>query len=49
MGFERNRSLSALRPSLGRWTTRDDIDTTVELLSRAVDQSLGGDASARTD
>ncbi|WP_405639039.1 cysteine desulfurase family protein [Streptomyces sp. NBC_00019] len=36
MGVPETRSLAALRLSLGRWTTADDIDRTVELLERAV-------------
>ncbi|QYX76169.1 cysteine desulfurase family protein [Streptomyces akebiae] len=35
MGLPETRSLAALRLSLGRWTTADDIDRTVELLARA--------------
>ncbi|WP_328767299.1 cysteine desulfurase family protein [Streptomyces sp. NBC_00286] len=35
MGLPETRSLAALRLSLGRWTTADDIDRTVELLERA--------------
>ncbi|WP_328690156.1 cysteine desulfurase [Streptomyces phaeochromogenes] len=35
MGLPETRSLAALRLSLGRWTTTDDIDQTVELLERA--------------
>lgn len=34
-GLPDARSLAALRLSLGRWTTADDIDRTVELLERA--------------
>lgn len=36
MGVPETRSLAALRLSLGRWTTADDIDRTVKLLERAV-------------
>jgi cysteine desulfurase len=35
MGLPDSRSLAALRISLGRWTTADDIDRTVELLTSA--------------
>lgn len=35
MGLSEDRSLAALRLSLGRWTTTDDIDRTIELLSAA--------------
>ena len=35
MGLPEKLSLAALRLSLGRWTTADDIDRTVELLERA--------------
>jgi cysteine desulfurase len=36
MGLPETRSLAAIRLSLGRWTTADDIDRTVERLERAV-------------
>jgi len=36
MGLEDERGLSALRLSLGRWTTPGDIDQTVKLLTAAV-------------
>ncbi|MCY0930209.1 cysteine desulfurase family protein [Streptomyces sp. H27-H1] len=35
MGLPDSRGLAALRISLGRWTTADDIDRTVELLTSA--------------
>lgn len=35
MGLPDARSLGALRLSLGRWTTTDDIDRTIDLLSAA--------------
>lgn len=36
MGLAADRGLSAVRLSLGRWTTRDDIDRAVELLVAGV-------------
>ncbi|WP_431045416.1 hypothetical protein ACQUSR_28220 [Streptomyces sp. P1-3] len=41
MGLPDSRSLAALRLSLGRWATADDIDRTVEPLTAAC---LGGNA-----
>jgi cysteine desulfurase len=35
MGLPDARSLAALRLSLGRWTTTDDIDRTIDLLTAA--------------
>jgi cysteine desulfurase len=35
MGIDRDRALSALRLSLGRWTTEPDIDCAAELLASA--------------
>jgi cysteine desulfurase len=35
MGFDADRALSAIRLSLGRWTTPDDIATAVEALANA--------------
>ena len=35
MGLDADRSLAALRLSLGRWTTADDIDRTADLLTAA--------------
>ena len=41
MGLPKTRSLAALRLSLGRWTTADDIDRTVELITAACEQRAG--------
>lgn len=35
MGLDDDRALSALRLSLGRWTTEDDVDTAARLLAAA--------------
>ncbi len=36
MGLDRDRSLAALRLSLGRWSTEQDIDAAVDILAAAV-------------
>ncbi|MBC6445731.1 cysteine desulfurase family protein [Actinokineospora xionganensis] len=35
MGFDRDRSLSALRLSLGRWSTTEDVDRAADLIAAA--------------
>jgi cysteine desulfurase len=41
MGLSRERGLSALRLTLGRWTTASDVDTSAAELARAVEESSG--------
>lgn len=41
MGLSRERGLSALRLTLGRWTTESDVDTAAAELARAVEQNSG--------
>jgi len=41
MGLSRERGLSALRLTLGRWTTESDVDTSAAELARAVEQNSG--------
>jgi len=41
MGLSRERGLSALRLTLGRWTTASDVDTSAAELVRAVEESSG--------
>jgi cysteine desulfurase len=36
MGADRDRSLGAVRLSLGRWTTAKDVDFAVDEIARAV-------------
>lgn len=43
MGIEPARALAALRLSIGRWTTPDDVDRAAELITAAA-QSTGGRA-----
>jgi cysteine desulfurase len=35
MGADRERSLGAVRLSLGRWTTTEDVDFAVDEIARA--------------
>jgi cysteine desulfurase len=37
MGFSRERALGALRLTLGRWSTREEIERTARLLAKTVD------------
>src|SRR2546421_2201313 len=37
MGLSRARSLGALRLTLGRWSTEDEVDTAASLLARTID------------
>ncbi|MCX4585737.1 aminotransferase class V-fold PLP-dependent enzyme [Streptomyces sp. NBC_01481] len=41
MGLPKTRSLAVLRLSLGRWSTADDIDRTVELITAACERRAG--------
>jgi cysteine desulfurase len=41
MGLPRERALGAVRLSLGRWTTPDDVDRAVDLLSAAYRDAVG--------
>ena len=38
MGLDRDRALGALRLSLGRWTTADDVDRAIESVGEAADR-----------
>jgi cysteine desulfurase len=37
MGLDRDRALGALRLSLGRWTTADDVDRAIERVGEAAE------------
>jgi cysteine desulfurase len=37
MGMSRARALGALRLTLGRWTTEDDVERAASLLARTID------------
>jgi cysteine desulfurase len=41
MGLDRARALGALRLSLGRWTTVDDVDRATQRLGEAADRLIG--------
>lgn len=40
MGLDHNRSLSALRLTIGRWTTREDIDHAADQIITATNPLL---------
>jgi cysteine desulfurase len=37
MGMSRERALGALRLTLGRWTTEDEVERAARLLARSID------------
>jgi cysteine desulfurase len=41
MGLDHDRALSALRLSLGRWSTADDVDRAIERVGKAAERLMG--------